>query len=396
MEKGHIFENERSDANAFIQKYKKLSSKIIKTPKTCMFPNCNKESIKRSHTIQNASSLERMAKKGHVFQPVWEDFSSNYQMDKIGVNNASVFTGFCKEHEEIFRNYETKKKMSEKYDFILQIYRTICREVVNVKNWLIINEKTSIAYQDKKKEKFINVLEGEMGNKLDSIGIKKLDIEYPDNGSFILNRKIEEGQKRLLKFKEFYKASCSDVINKKAKKLSYRIFNLDYYLPISLAGVASFSIEKNEVIFIINILPFEKETFFLISSLKRDEAYLEEYFETFTQHPLLILDMVESWMIHGSDHWFINIDVWNKISSDKQKKILNDLLVTEKSIWNQYDLSIFDEVREEYLKMLFPFDFDEYSESLKALINSQKEKLEKKPGKLLDSEEYLADYWLKS
>ncbi|MGR6018023.1 hypothetical protein ACT7CU_00890 [Bacillus paranthracis] len=117
MEKGHIFENERSDANAFIQKYKKLSSKIIKTPKTCMFPNCNKESIKRSHTIQNASSLERMAKKGHVFQPVWEDFSSNYQMDKIGVNNASVFTGFCKEHEEIFRNYETKKKMSEKVRF---------------------------------------------------------------------------------------------------------------------------------------------------------------------------------------------------------------------------------------------------------------------------------------
>mgnify|MGYP000941379709 FL=1 len=47
-------------------------------------------------------------------------------MTKVGIREASTFPGFCEKHELEFSCYENKKTDKEA---LLQIFRTICREI---------------------------------------------------------------------------------------------------------------------------------------------------------------------------------------------------------------------------------------------------------------------------
>jgi hypothetical protein len=51
---------------------------------------------------------------------------------KQGYNEASTFPGFCEDHEKIFRELENKKEVASEVDCILQIFRSISREVVRL------------------------------------------------------------------------------------------------------------------------------------------------------------------------------------------------------------------------------------------------------------------------
>ena len=86
-------------------------SKIHLKPRTCIYQNCTSLSIKRSHSISKSNSLKLIADQGHVLQPVFDVFGSNFRlsMEAIGVNKASTFPGYCEAHENIFQRYENLK-----------------------------------------------------------------------------------------------------------------------------------------------------------------------------------------------------------------------------------------------------------------------------------------------
>jgi hypothetical protein len=52
--------------------------------------------------------------------------------------------------------------------------------------------------------------------------------------------------------------------------------------------------------------------------------------------------MIESWMVHGTDQWYIDPDEWDSIHPDYQSRILEDILKEHPSIAEEYRYTIFN------------------------------------------------------
>jgi len=103
--------------------------KAMRRTRTCMYPDCTEQGIPRSHTIQKAGPLRFIAEDSHVVTPDFASSTEGYSMTRVGINDASTFPGFCKKHEAIFSEFESKGKIESERSIALQVFRTICREI---------------------------------------------------------------------------------------------------------------------------------------------------------------------------------------------------------------------------------------------------------------------------
>jgi hypothetical protein len=90
------------DNNFFKSKYFDFLSSLgslNNKPKNCMYPTCIDNSIKKSHIIPKSLVLEKISTNGHFIEPSFNDQSETYSFKKVGINQASTFSGFCEEHE---------------------------------------------------------------------------------------------------------------------------------------------------------------------------------------------------------------------------------------------------------------------------------------------------------
>jgi hypothetical protein len=101
----------------------------------CLHPeapiNCQGGIIK-AHTIQNNGGLTKIAKNGHVYTPfaVIPSFNDKLAMNKVGINRASTFTGFCKYHDNsLFAPIEDHPLQISQHHALLLAFRAICREL---------------------------------------------------------------------------------------------------------------------------------------------------------------------------------------------------------------------------------------------------------------------------
>jgi len=100
------------------------------------------DTIIKAHTVSKSSNLKPIASDGHVY-----GFKSDlnalikthgkFNVTKIGINNSSIFTGFCSKHDkELFEALDEKFKFTDEQIF-LNLYRTLTRELyVKEKNAL--------------------------------------------------------------------------------------------------------------------------------------------------------------------------------------------------------------------------------------------------------------------
>lgn len=109
------------------------------TKKVCMSPqefhqDCSTKIIK-AHTISKSSNLKKIATNGHVY-----NFEKNilkldknngtFPIEKIGINKASIFHGFCSKHDkELFSNIEDREMMFSDKQIFLLAYRAIANEL---------------------------------------------------------------------------------------------------------------------------------------------------------------------------------------------------------------------------------------------------------------------------
>jgi hypothetical protein len=107
----------------FLKRWSKAWSK----PGPCMYDDCTKTSVARSHTISLGASIRLIAENDHVLTPKFGE--NGLELVLISVREASTFPGFCEEHESQFAVFEAKKTMTEPEHFRLRAFRTICREI---------------------------------------------------------------------------------------------------------------------------------------------------------------------------------------------------------------------------------------------------------------------------
>jgi len=129
---------------------KKLEDKF-KNFKNCMVPEkmkkeCKKKIIK-AHTISKSRNLKIIAENGHVLT-----FKTNsifkllknegkFEVEKIGINNASIFKGFCSHHDKkLFSCLEDEDITFSPKQIFMIAYRSICNELFLKK--AILNEYT--------------------------------------------------------------------------------------------------------------------------------------------------------------------------------------------------------------------------------------------------------------
>ncbi|MCK5163449.1 MAG: hypothetical protein KAQ72_07015 [Desulfobacula sp.] len=60
----------------------------------------------------------------------------------------------------------------------------------------------------------------------------------------------------------------------------------------------------------------------------------------------MFIRFIESWMIFGTDYWFISPAEWDTYSEKKKNKILKDLLLVDFFPDKKLNYTIFDNVRE--------------------------------------------------
>ncbi|WNS43075.1 hypothetical protein [Paenibacillus sp. MMS20-IR301] len=98
---------------------------------TCMFPGCNEHAIS-SHAISKKKSLSQIAEDGILFsvksKRIYPD--KEISIGEKGINDASTFKGFCKQHDDIFSSLDKEGIKTEK-DVFLQAYRTLSYIISN-------------------------------------------------------------------------------------------------------------------------------------------------------------------------------------------------------------------------------------------------------------------------
>jgi hypothetical protein len=98
------------------------------------------------------------------------------------------------------------------------------------------------------------------------------------------------------------------------------------------------------------VWPEQNQTQVAIMSTRSDHDAIVDYVRSFDRRPLGILSMIESWMVHGTDHWYMRPSAWERIPSLRQAAIVNDIMDASRNIGFEYPWSILDEARLEAIE----------------------------------------------
>jgi len=326
------------------------SLKLYRSNHDCIYLNCTKKSIKNSHTISKKLFLATIEENGHVLRPKFDTNTNSFILDKIGINLASTFPGFCTNHEKLFQDFEEKDQFNTPEHFNLQLYRTICREYFIKKYQQRIYSQLLISYKEfrnnallekYRKDNFIKFLESK------GLQFKGLKYSMPDTFEKLITKELNYLNKEIDIMHVYYQKG-TDLLEGKDDFWG-KAYSLDIQIPVCLSGRANFKVndngkEKNIIVF-INVLPQKINTTINICGLNKDEDYIKLYLNSALTDGISFLTMIETWMVRGTDHWFIKPSIWQKISRKSQKTILQDFRDLSYNIGTPYLITIFQDLK---------------------------------------------------
>lgn len=121
---------DRGEANSVLNLFTNVSK--------CSVPDdlkheCERRIVK-AHTLSKSNSLKEIAKDGHVLETrksldAFERHNGVLSFDKIGINKASTFTGFCSYHDKmLFSCIEDEEFIANNKQCTMLAYRPLMRE----------------------------------------------------------------------------------------------------------------------------------------------------------------------------------------------------------------------------------------------------------------------------
>jgi hypothetical protein len=268
---------------------------------------------------------------------------------------------FCKNHELLFEEFEKSKHIQDANHCLLQLYRSICREVARLEHQINNLKKRIDNYIHYRNKKIISIASAELGASFfDKYKVNIESIEFNNDHRIemmesVLKQTIED-HKELINYHlhEFTDA----VISKDISKAYGEAFIIDVKIPLCLSGIGIFNVLDNKrpvrVIAVLNVLPNENNTVIIISTRNDHSLYVQKYLSEL-KGPFDIINMIESWMIHGTDHWFIKPEVWKQIRPEFQIRILKDITSYDRNVAHPYDFTIFNSLKRHILE-----NFSEY------------------------------------
>ena len=276
----------------------------------CMYPDCENASIRRSHAISRAGSLSIIAEAGHVVRPAIHARTGNVQIQRIGLRQASTFPGFCRIHELEFGRFENTKACETEDAWILQLFRTACWELRTVTDGIGTLKRMRAAYNSRVDESLKGLL------RLDGLRARSRNL---DDQQRLLTESIARLAKHRARFaREIFAPLKRDLIDGGCRMRGLTLV-IDIVLPLCLAGSGAFTWltlgngRKRNVLALLQVLPTVTGT--RIGMLAPAATYdcIAGYFIQSVNHTGGLATMLQTWMTHGTEQWFLKPSVWSTL-----------------------------------------------------------------------------------
>lgn len=327
------------------QKYfEDLKKHIISKQANCMFGDCKKKSI-GSHSISKKFYLKKIAEDNQVGAFVSKRIKDDRELvwERVGINKASVFMGYCKEHDELFNSIDINGINTVK-DLLLQCYRTISF-------WL---NKTEMAAA------LMGAIHDDANDTMKSFvekNIPNLDYNEIMFGEDYQKQKyndVDSLKKIKRDFETIITEKNNTMLDNIIENTIYQQGNYEimYYkvserIPVIVNSMNT--VKGGEVFHIV--LPNDKTTELIVINATNNKVKFKEAWEARTSNILKIISLIECWMI-GDENWYLSPSVFEMFSEAKIQTISDDIRYSqcERKLWQPYDISIFDELRKKYVK----------------------------------------------
>lgn len=301
----------------------------------CLYRGCGARSIARSHTLQRAGPITGLLEDGHVLTPAFS--KGRLQLKPVGASTASTFPGFCAEHEGVFHHFERKKVILQEDELDLQIFRTLCRELARKRH----DVQQLEGLEADLKVRFARQVAAEAQRR----GVTYESVTS-DAGIFGTIASELRNLKRSLKALETLYAQHFPAVDGSGKtQLSGQAFQVNMAFPIALSGFCTFTATRAERRVLLGVIPQSTGTLIYMVGGPGDEPMIAGYFAAWGHYDLHMVDMVETWMIRGTDHWFLRPSVWAGIPEAQQAALLDGIMDTSKGMGDLVGPSIFSALR---------------------------------------------------
>lgn len=295
--------------------YSKHYKKRI-TPPKCYIKNCQRQAI-QSHSISKKMVLTNIANdKNHLYKVQYSPQSNEFKMVQIGINDASVFPGLCTVHDNVFQKLDNDADFEFSEEILSLInYRTLCREIFvqenKIRSMKGLLEQLSLNINNTK----VKVIDD--FNKF--IMVKPLEITDFSSDNY----EIEEEIEREINISRAILHNLHKSFNY-GNSFGYML-ETENTVPVALSGIGTFKVDNKIVTSLINVFSLKLKTVLTISVCQTDKSYLDEYISKCDiKNENDILKIIESWLIRGSDNWFINPEYWNSLDKNTQEKVIEE------------------------------------------------------------------------
>lgn len=358
----------------------------------CIYTGCERYSI-GSHSISKNSHIKNIAENGEVmsFCPIRQGDNKELLLKKVGINQASVFHGFCKEHDQLFQSIDINGICTYK-DLFLQCYRSVCYWL----HMLTVDGSTMGELQKYTDD----VMRGFFKRIVPSFDYDavRFDKEYGENKVDFV-KTIKE-LKTLLEtqiecINNDRKIDNSVLVQIGDVEILFR--KVEEVIPVVLNTMNTIVTGEDNVFQIV--LPNKMDTDIIVINASHKRVVLLDTWKVATSNMLNIIELIESWMI-SNEIWYIQPSVIEKIPETRLKIICEDIRYWqgEHKLWEVYDMSIFDDLRQKYFKIYKDNDNldDEYVKKERQKFIPQKrlnkEQREKNMRRLMGKLQYYGDF----
>lgn len=316
-------------------------------PGPCMYDGCTKTSIARSHTIPMSSSIKLIAEGGHVVTPRYGE--KQLEVARVGIHEASTFPGFCAEHELLFAGFETKKEMSSKEHFQLQAFRTLCREVYIKRLQKRKLEATIEEYRQRRDAFIVSRTEAAAARPL---GVNRVEFSDDALETRVVGH-IDSLNEDLSALDGLYRGLVEDMRHGE-QNTAMLIANFNRRVPVCLSGLGMLNYDlhgvRKRALCFLAVIPEQAQTKIIIGAEKVHQNAINLHFMDETS-PALV-ERLESWMCHGSDHWFMAPSAWLAIPEQRRRAICDRILDVSHALADPVPFSVLDGTRSTIIQLV--------------------------------------------
>ena len=295
-----------SDKIRYVLEHLKRLSRDWDRPGRCMYRGCDARSIRRSHTIHRAGSIERIAENQHVLTPMFKN-NGEMAMGRVGINSASTFPGFCVKHEQLFAEFEIAGSISSERHVVLQAYRTLCREAARKDHEITGLQRIFEQYKKMRQEYLLKGIQ----QKRPDATLQSLQVKGDETEDYITTL-LNGAKEAAAELRGDLHDQLFGAISGQPLKSSLQTISIPIEISVSLSGLGELSYRRDcdsnqrpfQALCLLGILPQNGSTLAFIGA-DRKHADIVEGYSSWMTHGFNSLNAMESWMINGSDHWFI-------------------------------------------------------------------------------------------